>query len=239
MTYVKCNIADGIARITMDDGKVNAISLKMLEHLNKALDQAETAGATVILSGRAGIFSGGFDLNELRGTPEQLHNLLQGGAALSLRLLSFPHPVIALCTGHAFPMGAFILMSSDFRIGVAGQYGIGMNEVKIGIAAPRFAMELARFRLTGAHFNRTAILGEMFGPDDARDAGFLDQVVPADQLDAAVAEKITELQSVATLPHQVSKERVRQPLIDLMRQMIDEDLTLENARQSLQRQGRA
>jgi len=239
MTLVKCNISDGIARITMDDGKANAISLKMLDNLNHALDQAAAAGATVILSGRAGIFSGGFDLTELRGTPEQLHNLLHGGAALSLRLLSFPHPVIAACTGHAFPMGAFILMSSDVRIGIEGAYGIGMNEVRIGIAAPRFAMELARFRLTGAHFNRTAILGEMFGPTEARDAGFLDQVVPSDQLETTLAEKIQDLQSVATIPHQVSKERVRQPLIDLMRQVIDQDLTLENARRSLQQQGRA
>ena len=51
-----------IATITMDDGKVNAFSIDMLKAVHSALDRAEQDGAVVVLTGREGYFSAGFDL---------------------------------------------------------------------------------------------------------------------------------------------------------------------------------
>ena len=59
---VTYEFAGGIARITMDDGKLNVMSPDMLRALHQAFDRAEADGAIVILSGREGIFSAGFDL---------------------------------------------------------------------------------------------------------------------------------------------------------------------------------
>ena len=54
--------AGGVARVTMDDGKANIMSLAMLRELSDAFDQAERDQAVVILrSGREDIFSAGFD----------------------------------------------------------------------------------------------------------------------------------------------------------------------------------
>ena len=56
------------------------------------------------------------------------------GAELALRVLSFPRPVAIACNGHAYPMNAFLMLAADIRIGTEGAFGIGMNEVAIGIA---------------------------------------------------------------------------------------------------------
>ena len=64
---VTYDAADGVATITMDDGKVNVLSLGMLTEINAALDRAVADRAVVVLAGRDGVFSAGFDLGVLRG----------------------------------------------------------------------------------------------------------------------------------------------------------------------------
>ena len=79
-----------IATITMDDGKVNVFSIPMLRPLHAAFDQAEGDGAVVVLTGREGYFSAGFDLKVLAGPREQIMEILTLGATLAERVLSFP-----------------------------------------------------------------------------------------------------------------------------------------------------
>ena len=55
MALVSYQREGSIATITMDDGKVNVLSLQMLTELNVALDQASTDRAVVILTGRDGV----------------------------------------------------------------------------------------------------------------------------------------------------------------------------------------
>src|SRR5260370_8218891 len=80
-------------------------------------------------------------------------------------------------------MGAFLIMASDHRIAAEGNYRIGMNEVAIGLTVPRFAIEIARQRLTPAYFSRVVMTSEMFAPAEAVTAGFFDRVVPARELE--------------------------------------------------------
>ena len=63
-----------------------------------------------------------------------------------------------------------------------------MNEVAIGLTVPRFAIEIARQRLTPAYFSRVVMTAEMFGPAEAVTAGFFDRVVPADALERSAEE---------------------------------------------------
>jgi enoyl-CoA hydratase len=98
-----------IATITIDDGKVNALSLAVLTELNAALDQAEQDDAVVILARRDGVFSAGFDLPVLRGTGPDALAMLRAGLELAARLLAFPRPVVIACTGHVVAMGVFLL----------------------------------------------------------------------------------------------------------------------------------
>jgi enoyl-CoA hydratase/carnithine racemase len=121
---------DAIATITIDDGKVNALSFAVLAELNAALDQAERDGAVVILAGRDGVFSAGFDLPVLRGGGPDALAMLRAGFELAARLLAFPRPVVIACTGHAVAMGVFLLLCGDYRVGATGPYKITANEAR-------------------------------------------------------------------------------------------------------------
>ena len=178
-----------VGTIVMDDGKANVMSLAMLNALHAAFDQAERDKTVVILKARGKHFSGGFDLSVFaKGSAEDQYLMLKAGAELALRILSFPTPVVAACQGNAYPMGAFLIMSSDHRIAAEGDYRIGMNEVAIGLTVPRFAIEIARQRLTPAYFSRVVMTAEMFGPAEAVTAGFFDRVVPAEALERSAEE---------------------------------------------------
>ena len=184
-----------VGTIVMDDGKANVMSLAMLNALHAAFDRAESDKTVVILKARGRHFSGGFDLNVFaKGSAEQQYLMLKAGAELALRVLSFPTPVVAACQGNAFPMGAFLIMSADHRIAAEGDYRIGMNEVAIGLTVPRFAIEIARQRLTPAYFSRVVMTAEMFGPQEAVTAGFFDRVVPADALERNAEEAASRVE---------------------------------------------
>jgi enoyl-CoA hydratase len=216
-------LADSLATITMDDGKVNVLSPRMIAELGRALDQAQEEAATVILAGRDGVFSAGFDLPVIRAGGPAATSMLRAGFDLAERVLSYPRPVVIACTGHAVAMGAFLLLSGDYRVGVAGPYKITANEVAIGLTLPRAAVEICRQRLTPAHFNRATVLAEAFQPDGAVEAGFLDQAcAPADFWEAVrgIAGKLAGLDLDA---HKATKLRVRKAALTAVHDAIAAD----------------
>ena len=85
-------VTDGVAVITMDDGKANAVSPALQAGVNSALDSAEEAGLPVVLTGRPGFFSAGFDLKTLAASGQPAVDMLHGGIELAIRLLSHPAP---------------------------------------------------------------------------------------------------------------------------------------------------
>ena len=172
-----------VAILRIDDGKVNAISPAVLDGLGAALDKAREARQAVVLAGHPGRFSAGFDLRVLGGGDRDAAlSLVRGGAQMALRLARHPAPVVAACTGHTLAMGAVLLMAADTRIGARGEFKIGFNEVAIGITTPIFVLELARDRLSKRHFVRATVQAEIYTPDAAVDAGFLDRVTSADRV---------------------------------------------------------
>ena len=220
-SLVSYTLSDGVATVAMDDGKVNALSPAMLGELGDALDHAESDGAPVVLTGRSGVFSAGFDLRVLTSGGDDAPGMLRGGFELAARLLSFPTPVVIACNGHAVAMGVFLLCSGDHRIGVEGAYRITANEVAIGLTMPRPAIEISRQRLTPAHFNRAMVLAEVYSPDEAAAAGFLDRVVPEPVPAAlAAAQRFGQLDRAA---HVATKRRIRGPVVDAIRQSLEDD----------------
>jgi enoyl-CoA hydratase len=214
---------DSIATIRMDDGKLNVLSLEMFAALGRALDQAERDRAVVVLTGREGAFSGGFDLRVLGGGGRDAYDLVRTGFELAERILSFPAPVVVACTGHALAMGAFLVLSGDYRLGASGPYKIGANEVAIGITMPFFGVEICRQRLAPAHFHRAVINAEIYRPDDAVAAGFLDRVVPPSELPAVARATAAQLATLDLRVHSASKLRARSHALAAVRAAIDAD----------------
>ena len=218
----RIGIEGGIAWITLDDGKVNALSTALLGELGEALAAAERAGAVVVLQGREGIFSAGFDLRTFQRGLEASVEMVRAGARLVERLLAFPRPVLTVCTGHAYPMGAFLMLSADVRFGLAGPWRIGMNEVAIGMTVPRFALELARHRLTPPGFARITSAA-MFAPEEALRLGYLDRVLEADRLAEAVREEATRLRALDMPSFAATKARINEPALRAIRTAADEE----------------
>ncbi len=224
---VTYELEERIATITMDDGKVNVFSIPLLRSLHGALDQAERDGAVVVLAGREGYFSAGFDLKVLSGGRDQIVEILTFGATAAERVLSFPTPLVVECTGHAFPAGAFLLLAADLRIGAEGPFRIGLNEVRIGMTVPWFAIEIARQRLLPAHFDRTVVSGTMYGPHDAVTAGFLEEVVAPGALRTATHEAAAGLATGLDMTaHAATKRRARAGALTALRSAIESELAV-------------
>ena len=196
--------------ITMDDGKANAVSFDLLAAVNAALDQAEQAGKVVIICGRPGKFSAGFDLNVMGQGGDPMLKLLKGGATLARRLIGFNTPVVLAVSGHALAMGALLLLSADYRIGVQGSYKIGLNEVAIGMTLPYFGVALARERLANDYVDRAVGLAEIFDADAAVVAGYLDEAVNEDELLPRAIARAEQLSALNMDAYKHTKGRVRE-----------------------------
>ncbi|WOD10385.1 crotonase/enoyl-CoA hydratase family protein [Pseudomonas sp. NyZ704] len=220
---VSYSFSDGVARLSLSNGKVNAISPAVIEAFNEALDQAEKDKAVVVISGQPGILSGGYDLKVMTSGADAAKALVAKGSTLARRMLSHPYPVVVACTGHAVAKGAFILLSADYRIGVEGPFKIGLNEVAIGMTMHHVGIELARARLTNSAFNRSVINAEMFDPADAVHAGFLDKIVPAEELEAKAMEMAVQLTKLNMSAHRNTKLKTRKALLELLDKSIEVD----------------
>ena len=219
MALTAYELADGVATIAMDDGKVNALSVAMLDEVSAGLARAEEDEAeVVVLTGARNTFSAGFDLRtEAEGWPE----MLVAGARLAERMMSFPRPVLAVCNGNALAMAGFLLLSADYRVGVSGDFKIGLNEVRIGLTMPWFGIEIARHRLTRPYFDRCTVTGVVLGPEEARAAGFLDELVAAEELEAAGRAAAEDLRGIKQPAHAATKLRIREAAIAGIRDGID------------------
>ncbi|GFM88913.1 enoyl-CoA hydratase [Pseudomonas cichorii] len=220
---ISYQLDDGIATLTLNNGKVNAISPDVIAAFNAALDQAETDRAVVIVTGQPGILSGGYDLKVMTSSAEAAIGLVAQGSTLARRMLAHPFPIIVACPGHAVAKGAFLLLSADYRIGVEGPFNIGLNEVQIGMTMHHVGIELARDRLSKSAFHRSVINAEIFDPRGALDAGFLDKVVSVDELLATARAAAVQLKKINMNAHRKTKLKARKALLDTLDAAIELD----------------
>ena len=190
---------ENVSIISLDDGKVNVFSPSMIEEVSNLLDQVPTDKGSLLIVGREGIFSAGFDLKVLMsGDAEKAVGMLRSGFEMLSRIFSFPRPVVAACSGHAIALGAFLLCSCDYRVGTKGKFQIGANEVRNNMIVPTPILELAKFKLAKNHKQRALLNGEMYLIEDAVAPGYLDEVVKPDKLIETATIKAKDL---ATLGH--------------------------------------
>ena len=221
---VQYSLQDQVATIRIDDGKRNALSPQVLREIYRALDRAESDQATVIITGRESVFSGGFDLHVMKRGGIDALRMLRAGYALPARVLAYPHPVIAACNGHVLAMGVFLMLSADYVIGSRGDFKIAANEVALGLKMPRVAAAMLRHRLNPAAFQRSVTLSEYFDVDSAQTAGFFDEVVDPAELIPRAEAHTESLQALDQRAHTSSKRRIRAALIRRIRYSIPLDL---------------
>ncbi|AUC20968.1 MULTISPECIES: crotonase/enoyl-CoA hydratase family protein [Polaribacter] len=222
--FVTYQSEENYALITINNGKANAISHEVIEGLNAGLDKAATENKVFVLTGQNGVFSGGFDLKVMTKSPEAAKELVTKGSKLSLRMLSFPQPIIIACSGHAIAKGAFLLLSADYRIGVEGDFKIGLNEVMIGMTMHNAGIAIAKSRLSEVYVNRSVNNSEIYNPKDAVKAGFLDLIVPVDHLLPATIKVAGMFSKLNKKAHAATKLKVRKQHLQDLENAIELDL---------------
>ncbi len=218
---------DGVLIVHLDDGKANALSFDMIAAINAALDEAEGDDdvRALVLHGRPGRFSAGFDLGVMFGDDmSAIIDLVADGGALVHRLYGSSLPVVAASTGHALAAGALVLLGCDVRIADDVDAKVGLNEVAIKMVLPDWALTIAADRLSKRHLQRALANARITTPRDAVDVGFLDEVVPEGQgleRTVAVAAELAATLDPSAYARTVSA--VRGPVLDLMEEQIARD----------------
>lgn len=221
---VDYRFADGVATIVLDDGKRNALSPEMFRQIYAAFDRAEADRAIVIITGREQVFSAGFDLKVMKGSPLNALRMLGLGYSLTARVLAYPYPVIVACNGHALAMGVFMMLAADYVIGTQGDFRISANEVAIGMKMPRVAAAMLRHRLTPADFQTAVVLAKYFPVEEAHKAGFFDELAEPAALMPRAHELAVAFAKLDMPSHTASKRRIRRPLIRYIRRSVPLDL---------------
>ena len=223
--FTTYELIDHVAVIVMNDGKANAFGPNMIAAVNEQLDRAEAEAKAAVLAGRPGLFSGGFDLRVIRGDdPKASREMTLGGARLMMRLYGHPQPLVIAATGHAVALGAFCLLTGDYRLGTDGDFRIQLNETAIGMNLPPFGLMLAKERLSKRYLSRATIAATMFSPAEATDAGFLDEVVAADEILETAQKRARAMVELDGAAYAAVKQSLRGPSISEVIEGLDAGL---------------
>ncbi len=209
-----------VAIITMDDGKANAMSPAFSSAVLDGLERAKAEAQAVLMVGRPGRFSAGFDLKVMAQGAEARTHMVELGVKMMYSLFTHPQPVVMACTGHALAGGAFILLTGDTRIGTQGDFKIGLNEVAIGMSLPDWGIALAQNRLSRRHITAATIQARIYDPAGAVDAGYLDEVCEAEALLDTALAKASELAELPQVNYAKMKALMRHDAIAQIRQSI-------------------
>ena len=198
---------DDISIITLNDGKANVFSSQMTQDINNCLDKVSNEKGCLLITGKEGMFSAGFDLKTLQGGDVKLiQEMTLTGFKLLSRIFSFPRPVIAACSGHGIALGTFLLCCCDYRIGIKGDFMLGANEMRTNMVIPPPILELIKFRVAQSHKYRAVLGAEMYSLSDGKNAGLIDEIVESEDLLRTAMEKAKDLATMGHPSYSLTKE---------------------------------
>ena len=206
-----------VAVIVLDDGKANAVGHAYIEAMNEGLDRAQKEAAAVVITGRPGVFSAGFDLKEIAKGPPEQKALVGSGAQMLLRLFTHPQPVVSASAGHAIAAGALVLLASDTRIGAAGDFKYGLNETAIGMSLPPFGLQMAICRLSKRHQTQAIVQATLYAPEDAQTVGYLDEIVAPEALEKTAIKQARALAELPAKAYAATKLDLRAAYIEIIK----------------------
>ena len=223
--FVTYEQIEEVAIITMDDNKANALSFDLLDGISNALDRAANEAKALVFTGRPGRFSAGFDLSVMKAGNEGLRKLVKKGGELFLKAYLHPQPLVVACTGHAVAGGALLLLTGDLKLGIEGNFKIGLNEISIGLLLPDYAMGLAQMNLSKRHITRATLLSELYDPMGAIECGYLDRVCAPETLRETA---LLEAKRLAQYPSEVfkkTKNLARGEFVEKTLSRLDKDIS--------------
>ncbi len=213
---IDSKIVDGIAVLTMTNGKVNALDIEFCDALAARFEDLREADAkAVVFTGQGKIFSAGVDLKRLSaGGAEYIRQFLPALHRLYEAAFFHPKPVVAAVNGHAIAGGCVLACCADRRIMARDSGRIGVTEILVGVPFPALAFEVVRFAVPPRYLPEFTLSGATYATDEALRRGWVDEVTEPDKLidDAiAVAQQLSRLSPAAFAQ---TKSQVRQPVTE-------------------------
>ena len=224
MSHVTFELRDKTAVVRMDDGKANALGYALMDDLEAALTRAESEASAVVLTGRKGRFSAGFDLAAMMAGPDQARAVVTRGADLLMRLYALSMPLVVACSGHAIAGGALMVLTGDVRVGVRGAFRVGLNEVQLGMPLPVLAMELSRDRLSPGHLTAATLFADVVDPEAALVAGWFDELADEDGLLETALAHARRLTALPRDAYAKTKMSLRGRTVRYVRDTLAEDM---------------
>jgi enoyl-CoA hydratase len=215
---VHASTHDGIVRLRMESGKVQALDLELVADLSRALEGVPGGDTkAVVLTGTGSSFSAGVDLfRAVREGEPYIRRFLPALGRLLGDLLAFPLPLVTAINGHAVAGGALIAWCGDVRIMAAGAGRIGVPELRVGVPFPAAAVEVLRLASGGRGLQQLAYVGGTMPPEQALAAGLLDDVVDAEALEARAVRAAESLASIPRESFALTKHAIRRPFVDAL-----------------------
>ncbi len=220
---MKYELKDNIAVISFDNGKANAVNPDFMDAIDTFLDQAHSEADAVVITGRSGMFSAGYDLKILQADPTAGLAMINRGFAMLNRFYAFPKPVVAACEGHAIGLGAFLLLVADTRLGADSEYVVRLPETAIAMPFSELLLEIAKARIAPLEHMKRIVQSVPCTPSEAVSAGFLDALVPTEQLMAAALKVAQELAELPAKYYAQNKLDVRKESLKIMAESLSID----------------
>ena len=188
--YVLSETQGGVRTLTMNRGeRFNALSRAMLDALERAIDEvgADTSVRAVVIAGAGRGFCAGHDLKELRAhdDPVWQRELFASCSRVMVKLTQLPQPVIARVHGIATAAGCQLVSMCDLAVASEGAR-FALPGVNVGVFCSTPAVGVAR-NVARKRVMEMLVTGDPVDATTALDWGLVNRVVPAAELDAAVA----------------------------------------------------
>lgn len=227
MKKMQYSIEDRIARITLDDGKMNVMNWEFFSELNDCLDRAEADRAQVLIfTAKPGVFSAGLDLKLLPTLtiPEQF-KFQKTFATIMLRIYLFPIPTIAAYCGHSIAGGAILSYACDRFLAADGPYKIQINEIANNMALPSWILLICRSSIPPRFWKEALLHAHIYTPREAFEKGIIDDLVPENgDVLAAANLYARDLFRLSTSMYAVSKKFMRQKEADEVMAVFEKEL---------------
>ncbi len=210
-------IEDGIAQITFDDGKVNAMDMAFWQQGLALLDQAQNDKAkAVILCGREGLFSAGVNFKIFSSlSPEQAVDAMNLYSRFINRIRLFPCPTIAQVTGSVFAGGLLVVLACDYIVALDGDYKLQMTESAIGLPLPSWCIDVCASKFSQPHLDQLALLAIPFTPTQAHNMGAVQALATNPQDLATLAyNSAVRLSKLGMTAFAITKKRIRGPGVE-------------------------
>ena len=204
-----------VSIITLDDGKANVFSSAMSSTINQLLDEVPNDKGALLITGRQGLLSGGFDLKTMTGgEAKDIIEMTVNGFKLLARIYGFSRPVVVASSGHAIALGAFLLCCADYRVGAKGKYLVQANEHRNNMSIPTPILEISKSRISKRHWHRAILNAEAYPIDQSVEAGYLDEVVDEEDLMKRAMEVATDLATLGHPHYQMTKDLDQKDILE-------------------------